>query len=210
MLINTDTQERVICETTVGAGTTTRDGSIKSDSLIATLWINSITSGSLTVSIYTLTDTGKEILLFSFPTVSAPSVSLLLKGAGVSMMRFRVEADYTGIVDYEVYVRAVSGIGTSTVTIESPNDFTSIQTTVGTTATLLIPASLMDRSGIVIKNWSTYANVYVAETLLNATIAAGYPLAPRDALALDIAAGAALYIISDSAGADIRIMQAGG
>lgn len=94
-----------------------------SDSLLATLWVNSISSGTLDVSVYTLTDTGKEQLLFSFPTQSAPSTNLLLKMDGTGLQRFRIQATYTGVCDYEIYIRAVhsasSGSGTSHVIIDN-------------------------------------------------------------------------------------------
>lgn len=110
MLINIGTQERILTEATAGAGITSREGSIRSDSLLATLWVNSVTSGTLDVSVYTLTDTGKEILLCTFPTQSAPSVNLMLRTPSMaSMQRFRIQAVYTGVCDYEIYVRAVTG-----------------------------------------------------------------------------------------------------
>lgn len=113
MILHPGVQDRFIYETTLGAGTTSKEGSIQSDSLLATLWIDSITSGTLSVSVYTLTDSGKEVLLFSFPTIAAPSTELLLKKSGTSLQRFRIVATYTGVCNYEVYVRAVEGAGDS-------------------------------------------------------------------------------------------------
>jgi hypothetical protein len=84
-------------------------GSVHSDSVLATLWVNSISSGSLTVSVYTLTDSGKEILLFEFPILTAASTNLIMKKSGVSLQRFRVEATYSGVCSYEVYVRSIVG-----------------------------------------------------------------------------------------------------
>jgi len=86
MLIHNGTQERVIFDTPTAPGTTEKEGSVQTDSLLATLWVDSVASGTLDVSVYTLTDTGKEVLLFSFPTISAPSSSLLLKKAGIQWM----------------------------------------------------------------------------------------------------------------------------
>jgi hypothetical protein len=113
VIIHSGTQERLIYEATSGAGSTSREGSVMSDSLLATLWVNSITSGTLDVSVYTLTDTGKELLLFSFPTQAAPSTNLLLKMDGTGLQRFRVQVTYTGVCSYEVYIRAVAGASTS-------------------------------------------------------------------------------------------------
>lgn len=210
MLIHVGTQERVISETTSDAGVTVREGSIFSDSLLATLWVDSVTSGTLSITIYTLTDNGKEVALFSFPVIAAPTTNLLLKKSGVSMQRFRIAATYTGICQYEVYVRAIESSGESTAKILGNDNWKVSQETVGTVAQILIGAALVDRSGVLVKNWSTSQTIYLAETSIKTTTLVGYPLAPKDALAMDIAAGAAVYAISDAPSADVRIAEAGG
>jgi len=209
-VIHNGTQELLIKQTTLASGTSSKEGVIQSDSLLCTLWVDSITSGTLNVSVYTLTDTGKEVLLFSFPTLTAPSTELLLKKSGVSMQRFRVVATYTGVCQYEIYARALDGAGESSSRILGANTWDVEQVTVGTGAQVLIPASLQDRNGLVVKNWSSTQTVYLANTLAKADSSKGYPLAPRDALAMDVAAGAEVYVVSDAAGADIRIAQSGG
>lgn len=230
MLIHSGTQERLIAESPAAAGSTSREGSVMSDSILATLWVNSITSGTLTVSVYTLTDTGKEVLLFSFPVLAAPSTTLVLQKSGVSLQRFRVQATYTGACDYEVYIRAISGASSGSqdvniinqpisVTVDSgdidvhiqpPSMWETSQVTVTPVAAILIPAVLFDRKGILVKNWSsTQIDVYIGESLLAANIASGYPLSARDALAVDLSAGSALYGVTSSGSADVRIVQAG-
>jgi hypothetical protein len=134
MALNPGKTERLIAETTVGAGETSREGSIISDSLLATLWVDNIASGSLTVTVYTLTDTGKEVELFSFPVLNAPTTNILLKKAGISLQRYRVKATYTGECTYEVYVRAVSGIGESSTRILGSQNWEVAQATIGTSA----------------------------------------------------------------------------
>jgi hypothetical protein len=81
--------------------------------------------------------------------------------------------------------------------------------TVGVITGILIPAALTDRTGIVIKNWSQTQTIYLGASPGEASIAAGYPLAPKDGLALDIAAGVTIYAVADIAGADIRIAESG-
>lgn len=209
MLIRTGTQERLITETTVGAGVTTQQGSITSDSLLATLWVNSITSGTLDISIYTLTDNGKQVLLFSFPTITSGSTDLLLKKSGISLQRFSVVVTYTGICSYEMYVRAIEGAGESSTQIVGAANLVVSQTVVGTSATILIPSSLTDRAGLVVRNWSGTGTLYVGESLVKADPSIGYPIAPKEQLGLDVAAGAVIYAISDSGNLDIRIAEAG-
>lgn len=226
MLITKGVQDRVIAEVTTGAGSTSREGSVNSPAILASLYVNSVTAGTLTVSVYTMTDVGKESLLFTFPVIAAPTVNLLLRRSGDTLQRFRVVADYTGICDYEVYIRATESGGTQDVnilgqpidvnvindidvTIVPPSQWQTSQQTVTTTAALLIPAAIADRKGILIKNWSAGTDVFLGESLAAANTASGYPLSARDAVALDISAGSAVYAVTSSGTADIRIVQAG-
>jgi hypothetical protein len=120
------------------------------------------------------------------------------------MSRFRVVATYTGICQYEVYIRAINGVPDSGVF-----GWEVSQADVTTTAGVLIPASLEDRAGLLIKNWSVTSTIFIAEILASATTAIGYPLGPKDAIAMDVAAGSAVYAVSDAGTADIRIVESG-
>lgn len=210
MLLHNGTQERLIAQTTTGAGSTVKEGSTQTDSILVSLWVGAVTSGDLTVTVYTLTDEGKETEIITFPVVAAPTSEILLRKAALTLQRFRVVATYSGICEYEIYVRAIEGAGEASAKILGSANWAVSQETVGVVVQALIPAALTDRSGVLIKNWSTNAIIYLAETSLKATVAMGYPLAPKDAVAMDIAAGAAVYAISDLAGADVRIAQSGG
>lgn len=209
MIINVGTQEQLIAEAPTQAGVTTRDGSVKTDSLLATLWVNS-TAGNLDVTVYTLTDEGKMVELFHFPTISAGSTDLLLKKSGVSLQRFLVRAEYSGACDYEIYIRAVTGAGESSTRILGASNWRVSQVGITNVASVLIPASLDDRNGILVKNWDDTGTLYIAEDISKATILEGYPLAPKDALALDIASGASVYAIADELVVDVRIAESGG
>jgi hypothetical protein len=211
MALNPGKTERLITETTTGAGETSREGAVISDSLLATLWVDNVTSGTLTVTVYTLTDTGKEVELFSFPVLTAPTTNILLKKAGISLQRFRVKATYTGVCTYEVYIRAVSGIGESSTRILGSQSWEVGQTSVGTTPLLLIPAAIVDRRGFIIRNFSTSGQlIYVAESSTSATLSVGFPIPPGETFAVDVASGAEVYVVSSAAGADVRYAQAGG
>lgn len=226
MLITKGVQDRLIAEVTTGAGSTSREGSVNSPAILASLYVNTVSSGSLTVSVYTMTDTGKEVLLFVFPVIAAPTVALLLQRSGDTLQRFRVVADYTGVCDYEVYIRATESGGTQDVnilgqpidvnvindidvTIVPPSQWTTSQFTVTSTPALLIAASISDRKGLLIKNWSTDTDVFIGESLAAATSLLCYPLSARDAVALDLTAGSSVYAATASGTADIRIVQAG-
>lgn len=212
MALNPGKQDRVILETTTGAGSTSREGSVQSDSLMATLWVANVSSGTLTANVYTLTDVGREVLVCSFPVISAGTTSLLLKKSGVTMQRFRVQVDYTGICTYEVYIRAIEGIGEGSTKILGSDGWSVAQLTVNTgTAIILIPSALTDRQGLVIRNWSQSGqNIFLGDSVGDTTTGTGYPLGPTDSLAIDLASGVAVYVTSDAAAADVRYAQAGG
>lgn len=209
MLIHPGVQERLLKESTAAAGTTSKDGSVQSDSILVSLWVDSVTSGTLDVKVYTLTDNGKELEIITFPTISAPSTELLLKKSGVSLQRFRVEVTYTGVCSYEVYVRAIEGAGESSVRMLGSASMETGQATVTTTPGILIPASLVDRNGVSLLNYSGAGTLFVSEDISKLP-AQAWPVAPGGGWSLDISAGVTLYAVSSSGSLDVRIAQSGG
>lgn len=209
MLINTGTQERLLAEVTTSAGSTIREGSIKSDALLVTLFTNSVTSGTLSVSVRTLTDTGKEVDVINFPTLSAPTTDLLLKKSGVSMQRFKVIATYTGSCDYEIYVRAIEGAGESSVRVIGAANLETDAIVVTTSPSILIPAALEDRSGISILNYAGGGTLFVTEDSGKLT-ARSWPIPSGGGWSLDVAAGVVIYAQTDSGVLDVRLAQSGG
>lgn len=209
MLLNVGIQDRFISETTIGAGTTIREGSVRTDSILVSLFVGSLSSGSLLVEITTLTDEGKEVNVISFPVVSGPTVNLLLRKSATILQRFKITATYTGICTYEVYVRSISSGGEASTKLLGSGNWRVSQKNVGPVSGLLIPAALVDRNGLLVKNWSQTVTIFIAESLGSDTVLVGYPLAPKDALALDIAAGSEVWAISDGGTADIRIVESG-
>lgn len=207
-VMNLGVQMDILTEVTTSMGSSQRDFVIQSDAVLATLSVSAIPSGTLDVSVYGFV-ADEEVLVFSFPTISAP-VDLVLKRSGPTVSNLRVRATYTDPgVTYKVQCRAINS-GSSDVKILGAAGFTVSQITVGTAPLLLIPSALTDRAGLVLKNWSDSQTVYVAESAAKATSAVGYPLAARDALAVDLTAGAEVWAVSDAAGADMRIGEAGG
>jgi hypothetical protein len=209
VLINRGTQERLLRETTLGAGSTIKEGSVNTDSILVTVFVESVTSGTLVVTVDTLTDNGKQLQIIGFPTVSSPSTELLLKKSAVSMQRFEVTATYTGICQYEVYVRAIEGAGESSVRILGPANLSTSSATVTTSAAALIPAALTDRSAVSIRNYSGAGTIFVSESLAKLSSDA-WPIGPGETWSLDIASGVTLYAVSSSGSNGIRIAEAGG
>lgn len=202
-------QIRILEETTPGAGTTSRECSVQSDTVLATLWVESI-AGSLDVTIYAFTDDdhARRVAIASFPSITAPTTFLLQKRGSIATSRVQVEAVYTGIVNYEIYIRAIQA-GLVDTRILGANTLRMSQKDVTAVVSTLLPASLTDRAGIVVKNWSAAGTAFLGGVAGEATQAAGFPLGPKDALAVDLAAGQAVWAISDGGTIDIRISEAG-
>lgn len=204
--MNPGVQLDMLAETTVAAGTAQRDFIIQSDAVLATLSVDSVV-GTLDVSVYGFVG-DEEILVFSFPTISAP-VDLVLKRSGPTVSNLRVKATYSAAgTTYKVQCRAINS-GSSDVRILGSAGWSTDGVTVGTSPTLLIASALIDRAGFLIKNWSNTQTVYVAESMAQLLVKP-YPLAPKDAVSMDVTTGAEVWAIADAAGADVRIIQAGG
>lgn len=211
MAINPGRAEQVVRETTTGSGTTVRDGSILADSLLISVWIPSITSGDLTVTVYNLTDSGDEVELMTFPTISGPTTDIYLRKLKLSSPNYRVRAVYTGVCNYEIQAKAITGPGETSVIITGSDSWSVGQVTIGTVPQLLIPAAIQDRRGFIIRNFSTSGQViYIAESLAKASAGTGFPVPAGEVFAVDVASGAEVYAISSGSGADIRYAQAGG
>lgn len=210
MLLNQGVQFRLFDESPTQAGSLNKDVGIQSEAVLVTLSAP-VVAGTLDVSVYGSTDdgSGEEALLFTFPQLSSAVAGLLLRRSSVSPARIRVKVSYSDACTYRIHVRAVSA-GSSDVRILGSSEFETSRVIVNTGNMVLIPSALVDRAGVVIKNWSTTQTVYIAESSAKLTSGDGYPLGPRDALAMDVNAGASIWAVADSAGADVRLIQAGG
>ena len=210
--ISTGNTCTILDECPTAAGTKTKDFVVESDSVLASLWIESI-SGDLDVVITTLDDTGQELDVITFPTQSAPTSNILLRKAGTTLSKLKVTVTYTDAVKYRVTIRAInSGSGDTSIKVSGADDASASQTTVGTSATLLIPSALTDRAGLVLKNANAAGGdvLYVGFSAAQASTAVGYPLQPGEALAMDVAAGVSVYGAAGSSTVDVRILEAGG
>jgi hypothetical protein len=208
VLLHPGVQYRLLNEQPVTAGSVSRDINLQSDAILVTLFATSVT-GTLDLDVYATAEDGQEALLFSFPQLSAATTNLLLRRSSVATSRIRIAVSYSDACVYNVHVRAVNS-GSSDTRILGSESFEVSQITIGTTPVVLIPSALNDRSGLVIKNWSSTQTLYIAETSGKASASVGYPLAPKDALAMDVAAGVTIYAVSDAPGADVRLAQVGG
>jgi len=187
-----------------------------SDSLLVTLFAEVLT-GTLDVSIWAITVGGpadstpaQEIKLFSFPTISAPSTDLLIQTAAAVTQRLRIKATWIGAAKFDVQARAIDG-GTSKSQVITAGALVMDKVTINAGAPqILIPFSLTESVGFLVKNWSSNgAVVYVAETTAKATPSLGFPIAPGDTFDVSVKAGQAYYASSSINGADLRIIKGG-
>jgi hypothetical protein len=211
LILKTGLQEIVLRASPVSGGTITKDLSIQSDAALFMLWVNS-TAGDITVEVFGILDSdGREVLLATFPKINAPSTEILQKRTGTAPTRLRVKVTHTGACDFELSARAVS-TGSSDTRILGGASLKVSQKTIGPAPSLLVPASLVDRTAVALKNWSPNHTIYVAETEAKANINDGWPIGPKDALGLDIQAGVELYASTSNNNhtCDIRIIESGG
>jgi hypothetical protein len=208
LLLKTGLQEVVLRSSPVAAGVLTKDISVQSDAALFLLWVTS-TTGDISVDVYAVTGDTQEVLVLSFPKVNQPTTELMQKRTGTVATRLRVKVTHTGACDIELSVRAVS-TGSSDTRILGGATLKVSKKTVNSVASLLVPASLVDRSAIAIKNWSSSGTIYVGETIAKANQNNGWPIGPKDALGLDIQAGVELYAVAVDGPCDIRIIESGG
>lgn len=192
------------------AGVNYKGVSVESDSVLVTVFVNSIGGGTtLDVNVTTATEDGKEFPIITFPTLSSASTQLILKKASFTLSKIIVRATYSGACDFSIDLRAISS-GESSTKIVGATSATSQKYTATATPAILIPASLQDRSGLVLKNYGPSGTVFVGYTLAEATLGQGFPLAVGESIGLDVAGGQAIYAVTSGPTIDVRTMSAGG
>lgn len=200
----------VFAETTVSAGTQTRTFTIDSDTFQTSLFVTSIT-GQLDITIYTVTQEGREKEVISYLGITSPSTELSLKKAATAMGVVRVVAVYTGACNFELRAKGLSS-GETSAKIQSANVAKASQVNISVTPSILLAAALTDRKGVIIKNNTTTNNIilYIGFSSAQALSSVGYPIGRGEALSLDIGAGATLWACSSTNTIDVRIIEAGG
>ncbi len=181
----------------------------EADAVLLSLYVASVSS-SITVSIYTQTEDGKDVLRGSFPVISAPTANIVLKKAADIISQCRVEVVTDDAADFELYAKAVSG-AESSVRVLGSDSARASQKDVAAAPTLLIPASLNDRAGLIFRNNNGLggAIIYIGFTPSEVDAAVGYPLLAQESLAMDVSSGVSIYGQSSVGTSDLRIIEAG-
>lgn len=192
------------------AGSKVAGFTLDAESILLGLYVSSI-SGTLDINVYTSHGDSfdKKFLTASFPTISAASGSLVLKKAATVMGTVLIEATWSDAVTFELRARGV-GTAEASVKILGATSARARQQDIATSATLVVPAALSDRSGLVLQNNSSTQNMYIGFTAAESAPLNGYIIYPRGQLGLDLDAGVEVYARSDSGSADMRILEAGG
>ena len=181
---------------------------LDADSVLVSLFVETLTSGTIDVSVWTETDEGKELQVITFPTLSSVTTELLLKKAAATMSRCYVKAVSTGTCTYEVRARGISA-GELSVKIQGASKGSATSVTSTSTPGVLIPGSLAGRTALIIKNYNALGTCFIGFTLAEATTAGGYPIGPSESLGIDIESGTTVYSVADVPTIDIRLLQAG-
>lgn len=200
---------RVAREAPSGAFTRSWTFIPESDAVLVSLYVISV-SGTLDLAIWTQTEDGKDILRTSFPTISSPTTNLVLKKGTDIISQVRLELTTSGAAEFEIYAKAVPAAEAS-IRVLGADTATATQTDITTTPSLLVPVSLSDRSGLIIKNNNSLggSTLYIGFSPLETAPTTGYPITAQESLGMDLSAGVSLYARSSAGTSDIRILQAG-
>jgi len=195
---------------TVGSSDTyVKEFNIESDAIAAGVWVNSAGAGaSVTVNFYTLPEDDKPFPVINFTTITAPTSVLRFQKSAITLQRIRIEAVVVGDVDFQVYVRAINAAGEASTRLLGASNIEVSQEDVTNTAAIIIPADIVDRVGILMKNWSSSGTAYVAESQAKATASEGFPVGPKGTLMVNIESGTAIWAYSPDGPVDMRIIQA--
>ena len=199
----------IMKESTSGAGSLSRVFTLDSDTFQTSLFVSSI-SGSLTVTLSTITEEGKEKEVITYSNITSPSTQLDLKKAATAMGVIQARAVFTGACSFELRAKGLSN-GQMSANIQSATTAKASQININGTPAILLPAALVDRKGVIIKNNGAGTHVlYLGFSEAQASTGTGYPLGKGEALALDVAPGAVIWAVSGNNTIDVRIIEAGG
>lgn len=207
-------ETRVFALSPLAAGTNSKTLSMDAESVLISLYVESL-AGTLDVQVLTYggeVNSGDEIPVITFPTITSPTTGLLLRKAASILQKIIVRVTYSDACTFEIRARGVSA-GTASVSIQGANTFKTTQVNVTTSAVSLLPISLTDREGILIinNNAGSGPTLYIAETLLKATSGLGIPIsAGGGTISIDLAGGSEVFAVASSGTVDVRIAEAGG
>ena len=191
-----------------GSGTKCIDFTLDTaDTILASLYVRSLTSGTIDVVVRTYTVTGESVDIITFPTLSAPTADLVLKKAATGLNNMQLCITHTGDAEVSIYGKGIA-TGEASVRILGASEGRASQQTVPSTPTVIVPSALVDRAGLVLKNNDTTKRMYIGFTSGEANTTSGYPISPGESIGIDMAAGVAIWGVAESGTIDVRILEA--
>jgi hypothetical protein len=163
----------------------------------------------LDVNIYTLTKSGHEKLIDTFPQISAPTTELVLRKQVEVHDQLRVEVITSDSAKYDIRAKGIEA-SLASVSIQGAENWTVTNETVSAKQ-LLIPSDLEDRNGLMIRN-ANFNGVEVlkvaeSEAKIDADIYAS--LLPGEALQPDLKAGSEVWAVSSGGAIRVEITEIG-
>lgn len=200
----------IISETVTGGGQIEIPARLEDDAVLVAVFVDTITSGTLTISVQTFTANNKVEDIIEFPQITAPTTNLILRRASIALTNVKFIATYTGDCTFEVHARGISQ-GEANVRVVGSDDVDNNTANITSgTPQVLIPSSLIARGGFSVKNFTqTESILYIGISEAKAAPGTGYPLEPGESVALDIGPDVTLYASSDDQDIDVRIFQLG-
>jgi hypothetical protein len=182
---------------------------ITSDSVLVSVWVETITGGTLSVVCSTVTQEGREFEIINFPPVAAHTTQLLLRKASLALSKIKVTATTTGSCTFQVHVKGIN-IGETTTKIAGSAAAVAIPYIATSTPAILIPATLQDRAAVQILNNGPSGTLYIGFDASQATVGNGYPVGVGGYWSGDLAAGGLIYASTSGPAIDVRTIQAFG
>lgn len=203
MMLNLGDVCIVLLEDLAAGATKEKCFTVQASGALLSLYVQELT-GTLDVNVYTLTRTGEEKLIDTFPQISAPTTELVLRKQVEVHDQLRVEVITSGAAKYDIRAKGVES-SLASVEVRGADTWSVTNETVTDTPAVLISSDLEDRNGLMIRNanFSGVEILRVAESEAKLLAGVYASVLPGEALQPDIRAGNEVWAESD--GANIRV-----
>lgn len=189
-----------------GSGTKQYSAITQADTILVSIYVRSITT-SIKVDVYTVSQDGSKKII-NFPLLTSPTSELVIEQAAATLSNLRLDIDYVGDCDLDVVFRGVTGGTTSNSISFGAASATAYSITATNTPAVLIPSTITDRQGLILKNYGSGATLFIGFSISEASASSGWPLSQGETIAIDLQAGQAIYAVSSGANINVRVMEA--
>lgn len=203
-------QIKIFDETLTGSGTIEKYIRVESESIYSGLFVSAI-SGTLDVKIEAIGNEDEFTApLIEYAGLTSVTPTIVERQAARTFETIKITVTYTDNCEFNLHLRGIRA-GEGSVKIIGSNSIEFEQITIPTSATQLIAADLVERSGILIGNENSTGDLLVAETSAKVTTGTKvWKVKPGGNIAVNLGPGQSLYGKGDSVSVDVRIVQLGG